>query len=573
MFLMLALVMMILTLLMGVVVLFYLYRTVEKEVMDFNGSLQKFATDSSAATINRLISLTREVSYDSMLIEQLYEYRNGKFEEDFPYGEISEYLENKATNNIWVTYPESNLITLHMLYVEGDTLLSISPRYSLIATTGPLVLPMKEHQGQRGVEQYSFLISNPISDPVNGDFYGYILLDVSEKVLYDSYKDLQSESKVFVITDKDGMVLSAKDKNLIGDRFIDASRAGLGQRASGYLKAEDHLAILFYQQIGGTEWYLVQKTDIAVIMASLMGMRIFIILLFLLSMIVMFFILIQFRNKTAKPVVKMNDMLDAVASGDLSVRAEIQTNDEFGQMAQSFNTMVEKIESLLTTVTETEKAKRLAELDFLRAQINPHFIYNTLSSIRFSIEMGKTQDAREMLFHFTKLLRSTLNRSDQFISLREELDIIDHYVNVQSYRYPGGFMLKKDLDEKTLSYEVPSFILQPLVENAIFHNEGLERTNIITIGSRCWDSRLLISIDDNGFGMNGDDAIQALTKKASLNKIGLQNVQERIQLNYGSTYGLTIESKESVGTTVLITIPARIYNGKEGLSNDENSCG
>jgi two-component system sensor histidine kinase YesM len=580
MFLLLALVMTLVTLLVGTAVLSYLYRTVEQEVIEHNRSLQKYATDSSAQTVNRLVSLAQETSYDSVFIQHLYAYRNGDeptFEET-----VSSYLDSKAASNIWVTYPEANLISLHLLYDTGKTLKKISPPYAdttildqlsetdRLSRQAPTIFSMQEHPGKRGVQQYSFSIGNPISDPVNGDFYGYIVLDVSEKVLYDSYKDLQSESKMFVITDAAGAVLSAKDKTLIGTTFLDPGLAGLGQRASGYMKTGDGKAILFYQQIGGTEWYLVQKSDIAVVMASLKTMELFIGMLFSISILAMLFIISRFRHQTAKPITNMNLMLDTVASGDLSVRAEGHGNDEFGQMATSFNAMVGKLEELLETVTETEKAKRLAELDFLRAQINPHFIYNTLSSIRFSIEMGKAENASEMLYHFTKLLRSTLNRSDQFISLREEMTIIDYYEKVQSFRYPDEFVLHKDLEEGTLGYEVPSFILQPLVENAIFHNEGLDHVNIITIRSRRMGQDLCITIEDNGFGMNADDAKTLLDKKATLNKVGLQNVQERIRLNYGPAYGLTIHSKEHEGTAILIHIPARNHTEREETTHDEH---
>lgn len=582
MFILLALVMTLVTLLMGGTVLFYLYRTVEQEVIGYNRSLQKYATDSSAQTMNRLISLTQEVSYDSVLIEKLYAHKNKQkaaFEE-----EISTYLGNKVNNTIWVTYPESNLITLHVLYESEQSFHKISPRYTenavlpsllesgKLSSSAPTILPMIEHPGRRGVQQFSFCISNPLIDPVNGDFYGYVILDVSEKVLYDSYKDLQSESKIFVIVDEQGTVLSAKDKTLIGTHFLDANPAGLGQRASGYVRSQDKQAMLFYQQIGGSDWYLVQQSNIAVVMASLKKMQWFIIILFFISILTMLYIISRFRHQTAKPIIGMNTMLDTVASGDLNVRATVHTNDEFGQMAASFNTMVDKINNLLATITETEKAKRLAELDFLRAQIHPHFIYNTLSSIRFSIDMGKTENASEMLFHFTKLLRATLNRSDQFISLSEEIAIIDHYVKVQSYRYPDGFILQKELQKETLDLEIPSFILQPLVENAIFHNEGLDHINIITLRTKREGQILHITIEDSGFGMKEDEAQTALAKNATLNKVGLHNVQERIQLNYGTAFGLSITSKEHEGTTIHITIPARVYNELEKTHHVEHPC-
>lgn len=581
-FLQLALLMTVLTLLLGVSISVYLYKTVETETIDYNKSLQKFATDSSSKTINRLISLAKEASYDSNLINILYAYKNTV--QPFPEQQIAKYLSSKVNNNIWVTSPESNLITLYLLYGEKDSFIPVSPQYAdstilsqpslmeKLDKTGPTILPLYEHPLTHGVQQFTFQIANPIIDPVNGDMYGYIILDVSEKVLYDSYKDVQSPTKGFAITDSNGTILSAKDKTTIGHTYLPADEAELGKRASGFLKSQKEAAMIFYQQIGGTQWYLVQKADIKVLLASLTTMQIFIIGLFFVSITIILFILAQFRLRLAKPIIDMNTMLDTVATGDLSVRSEIATDDEFGKMAQSFNTMVEEIENLLLAIKDTEKAKRLAELDFLRAQINPHFIYNTLSSIRFSIEMQQGEKAAEMIFHFSRLLRSTLSRSHQFIPLKEEITIIEYYAELQKYRYPDGFVIHYDLAPDTFDCEVPSFILQPLVENAIFHNEGLPRMNTILITSSIVDNRLNITVEDSGFGLKTNNPSELLSKPGSLNHVGLHNVHERIQLNYGMEYGLTITSEKDMGTTIVVSLPSRIYS-QEGGADDQHPGG
>ncbi len=580
-FLYLALLLVVVAMLMAVAISLYLREIIEDEVISFNSALQKLATENSAQAINSIVSLTDEISYDSKLVDILYAFkRTGG---PLPVDTVSDYLKDKTTGNVWVSYPQSNLLEIHVLIRDGQNYHAISPRGSITKVLErneiiqmrdnldkTLIIPTAENPGYRGVNQYSFQILSPITDYVSGDEYGLIVANVSEKLLYDSYRDLQSTNKEFVIVDGTGTALSAKDKNRIGEVFLSPALAVLGSRTSGYVRDNRAAAILFYQQIGGTDWYLVQKANINVLLSSMRNMLFFISITCALCILAITLILKHFHRKTTTPVATMNAKMNEVASGDLTVRADVSTDDEFGQMARSFNTMVMEIDNLLNAVRDTEKMKRLAELDFLRAQINPHFIYNTLSSIRFYVEMDKPEQAGEMLFHFSKLLRATLSRSDQFVTLREEIGTIVDYVALQKLRYPEGFEMCYELDEHTLDYEVPTFILQPLVENAIFHNEGLTRTNTITISAKTITALqepvdiLEILVRDEGVGMD-EEHIKAVLKPAlQMNKVGLQNVQERIKLNYGAQYGLSIQSQPQKGTSIFITLPARRMAGSGG---------
>lgn len=585
-FLYLALLLVVVSVLMAVAISLYLRETIEDEVISFNSALQKLATESSAQAINSIVSLADEISYDSKLIDILYAFRRQGG--SLPVDEVSDYLKDKTTGNVWVAYPQSNLLEIHVLIQDGQNYQAISPRGSITEVLGrdlivhirdsldkTMILPTAENPGRRGVNQYSFQILSPINDYVSGDEYGLVVANISEKLLYDSYRDLQSANKEFVIVDTAGTALSAKDKNRIGKVFLDPALASLGSRTSGYVRDNQAGTILFYQQIGGTEWYLVQKADINILLSSLRNMLLFIGLTCVLCILAIMLILKHFHHKITTPVATMNAKMNEVASGDLTVRADVTTEDEFGQMANSFNTMVMEIDNLLEAVRGTEKKKRLAELDFLRAQINPHFIYNTLSSIRFYVEMNKAGQAGEMLFHFSKLLRATLSRSDQFVTLKDEISTIEDYVALQKLRYPEGFDMRYELDENTLDCEIPNFILQPLVENAIFHNEGLTKTNTITISAETIVETqeridlLVITVRDEGVGMD-EEHIKAVLKPAlSLNKVGLQNVQERMKLNYGAQYGLTIQSQPQKGTSILIKLPVRRITRTIGTEGEQ----
>ena len=141
-----------------------------------------------------------------------------------------------------------------------------------------------------------------------------------------------------------------------------------------------------------------------------------------------------------------------------------------GQLALSFDHMAQRTQSLIRSIGDKERLKRKAELDFLQAQINPHFIYNTLSSVRFMVAMGKNDEAEEMLIRFVKMMRYITDKTDKLVPLTEEVEQIQNYAEILRYRYPDSFSIAYDIDPAAGARQIPSFILQPTIENAVYHN-------------------------------------------------------------------------------------------------------
>jgi len=243
-----------------------------------------------------------------------------------------------------------------------------------------------------------------------------------------------------------------------------------------------------------------------------------------------------------------------VVKGDLSVRIKVDGDDEFSRIEAAFNSMVEEINRLIDEARQSERQKHIAQMDFLQAQINSHFIHNTLTSIRFMLEMDQVREAGEMVFYFSKLLRQTLSRSTEFIPLREELDTLKSYVMLQSYRYQDTFEASFDFEEETLDASVPVLILQPVVENAIFHGASHGNSHIHICGFR-ENGNLILTVEDDGQGIPREKLGKILKKDASMNRVGLRNVHQRIQLIYGEKYGLSIDSRLGEGTLVRFTLP------------------
>ena len=241
-------------------------------------------------------------------------------------------------------------------------------------------------------------------------------------------------------------------------------------------------------------------------------------------------------------------------NGDLSIQIPDSAYKEFSEISISFNELIQQVNYLLEEKVNNERQKTLLELNFLQAQINPHFIYNTLSSIRFYVEMGKNREAEEMLLHFSKLLRRVLSRSDEFVLLKDEIRHLEDYIALQKMRYANSFTVEFLLDDNTLGAQIPSFILQPIVENAIFHGLQVQRLIEIKVEARVSNNDLYITISDNGVGISQEKIAEIFNKEVQINKVGILNVYERIRILYGDAYGLTIEENKPTGSKIILKL-------------------
>jgi len=196
-------------------------------------------------------------------------------------------------------------------------------------------------------------------------------------------------------------------------------------------------------------------------------------------------------------------------------------------------------------------------MNALQAQINPHFLYNTLETIRFMISM-KDGRAVEMVKLLAKLFRISIGNEEPYVTFRKELEHVQLYIDLQRYRYPGRFSVVYEIEKHFLDLYTLKFILQPIVENSILHAfNTIKEGGLITISVQEFDGKILVSVRDNGQGMDPltlDRVHSDLRESGRINSVGLRNVHERIKLNFGSDYGLKIESNDE-GTEVIMLLP------------------
>lgn len=286
---------------------------------------------------------------------------------------------------------------------------------------------------------------------------------------------------------------------------------------------------------------------------SLLGMGLLLLLVIILSYYI--------PRSITMPITRISRVTNQVAKGNLSVRAAAESGAEARMLSDSLNAMIDKINELLDQVTTEQIRLRKAEFELLQAQINPHFLYNTLDTIVWLAEAGDQKRVVSMVGNLSDFFRTSLNQGKDIISIREELAHVRSYLEIQQVRYQDILRYEITVPEDLYEYKIPKITIQPLVENALYHGiKNKRRQGKITITGERSENGFVLYVRDNGIGMTQErlNEVRAGIQKLSYTGkeiYGLYNVNERIRLNFGETYGISIESTYGEGTCVSISLP------------------
>lgn len=262
-----------------------------------------------------------------------------------------------------------------------------------------------------------------------------------------------------------------------------------------------------------------------------------------------------------KNLERLTKNMKDVKKGNLEVTVTSDSKDEIGELVQGFGDMVNRIKTLIEEVYEGKISLKEYEMKALQAQINPHFLYNTLSLINWKAIEADEKDISKITLALSRFYRTALNKGNSMMPLADEISNVKSYLDIQLIMHDYEFDVEMDIDERINYYDAPNLILQPLIENAIDHGIDLKPNERGKITIRGWSEKeiLYLSVEDNGVGMSEETAQNILTHNSK--GYGVRNVNERIKLMYGPEYGLKIESKEGEGTRIIISIPVVIRKG------------
>ena len=262
-----------------------------------------------------------------------------------------------------------------------------------------------------------------------------------------------------------------------------------------------------------------------------------------------------------RPIRKLSEVTAQVAKGDLSVRSDVKSGTEVCVLSDSLNMMIDKINELLDQVTKEQIRLRKAEFELLQAPINPHFLYNTLDAIIWLAECGEQEKVVKMVGNLSEFFRTSLNQGKDIISIKEEVQHVRSYLEIQQVRYRDILQYDIQVPKELDKFLIPKITIQPLVENALYHGIKNKRgMGKILITGHKEEDYFILRIEDNGIGISEERLVQVRNKiqnkMANVNEIfGLYNVNERIRLNFGEKYGISIESIYGESTIVSIILP------------------
>jgi two-component system sensor histidine kinase YesM len=252
-----------------------------------------------------------------------------------------------------------------------------------------------------------------------------------------------------------------------------------------------------------------------------------------------------------------------VKNGNLDTRFKSKHSDEIGLLGDSFNTMLDNIQQLLKKLLQTQNEKKEAEIHALQLQINPHFIYNTLESIRMTAEINDDEIVSQMIFNLSKLLHYSVQLNKQTVLVNEEIELLKNYIFLQNLRYSNKFELQLSINEKLYKMSVLKLIFQPIIENSIKYNQNYSDDKIIIkISGYLKNNIATFEITDNGIEISNDDIISLNKKINNFNPdpqnksgVGLRNINERIILACGNKYGISIHKNTDKGLKILMMLP------------------
>lgn len=508
--------------------------------------------DALDESLKEIYFLTVQASCDEEILSEAEEYLSGGKEECLTNlaGMLRSYSDrNSEAASVCLVIPRKQMIVTSLVYPVYQKGIS-EDKIEEIRKTGMTSLTPALIGDPLQKQDHILVFVSPV-EADNGEVCAYVMSCLKERTLYYNYLDKLEDgrSSRAVLLDEDGRIVSAKTLEDAG-RPYDA-----GQEAAA---EQDMICVRYRTDFLGYSFQM--ETEKKEVLADLREMRFYLaaILLAVLGSAAVLMVLIT--KAMYQPLRRLTETMSLVSGGELERRVEVTTKDEIGILSAEFNDMLGHIESLIGQLVQEEMLKKDAELEALQYQITPHFMYNTLNSVKYAALLKGEAEIGGLLEDFIELLQASINKKGKFVTVAEEIHFVKNYMNLQRMRYEEEIEADFQIQQDALPCFLPRLMLQPLVENAILHGLDLRAgRNRIVIGGNVDKGQLQLWVQDNGRGMTKEqmeELLQQKQKKArGLSGIGVANVKERLQLYYGSAGRVVCESSEA-GTKICLCLPA-----------------
>lgn len=402
-------------------------------------------------------------------------------------------------------------------------------------------------------------ISRRVGFRQEGDYReGILLIDMNFAVIEDllASVNLSDKGYVFLVDEKANYIFH-NQQQLIYSGIKTENLQGIATTYNGIYLQEDEERYVSVKLLDNMNWKLVGVFYTSDIATSQQRISDYIKWILFVGLIIFISFSMFMSFRITKPIQELQRSMKDLENGNFDIQLEITGEHEVVQLTKSYNVMIRRIRNLMDQIVIEQEAKRKSELSSLQAQINPHFLYNTLDSIVWMAEHEKHEDVILMTGSLASLFRISISKGAMIIPVQKELDHAKHYLTIQKMRYKEKFEFEFDVDEEIYKYETIKLILQPMIENSIYHGiRHMVDEGRIYIRAYVKDDFLIFEVEDDGLGMSEETADGILYNTNSTeNGVGVHNVHERIQLMYGKEYGLEIESEIEVGTKITFRMP------------------
>ncbi len=442
-----------------------------------------------------------------------------------------------------------------------DELIQHSITKNTLADPKKLMYQFDQRKNQIGDNHFIVASKALMERRISGEIYGAMYFPIQEKEFRKFYSSYTSEGNNVYILDNNGLIVSSNQTKMIGQKADELLTYALENEEN----RRDYLVekfmgtdqIIFVEYLPSLDMYLFNLIDRKTAIGDLINKKQIVLIsmgIVVIALIIVFFISRRITNSLSHLVKQIAD----ASKFDFDKYVSVTGTYETRRIGEAFNSMLDELHDYLEKLVLYQKQKRNAELAALQQQINPHFLYNTLTSIKFMVQQGSKDEAEEIINSLIALLQNTIGNVSETISVEQEINNLKNYVLINQKRYGDRIKVNYLIGPGCMEYHVPKLILQPFIENSFFH--GFNHKNEGFINVLVWqeNNTLICEVMDNGDGMEMSPASELpkiKSKRQHFTGIGVKNVHERIQLIYGNQYGVTINSSKGEGTRVKITLP------------------
>lgn len=404
---------------------------------------------------------------------------------------------------------------------------------------------------------------------------GLLVILIKPEYFDSIFQDIaknSSENISIVSNDNIEIASMKKQKNTDLEKIL---KSKIDWKSNLQIDNKNHIMIS-HLSVDELNWKIISTIKLDNLYAEINQLRIWLYIFIFCSLIVMSLISVVFAMDLVSGIKIITTGMEKMQKGVNYEKIVLERNDELGYFGKIFNEMSSKLDYLVNRIYSEEITRKDAEIKALQAQINPHFLFNTLENINWMAQLSGVPEISNTVTALAKMMDQTIGRDDKLVSIDEEIEYVKNYISIIKNRFGERLEVDINLEDDIKVAKIPRLLIQPIVENAVYH--GIEKNikkGIININAKGVDGNIIIEVMDNGRGIKEDELL-ALNKKLTENNnlldslsekrrksIGLENVNRRIKLFYGNEYGVKIKSQYSEYTEVILTIPRKYEEGEE----------